>query len=192
MENSKEKIIYINFNATIGQEETRAFMEFCMSVIHEHNPDAFYFLFASPGGDVDSGIVLYNFLKSLPQKIVMHNIGSVDSIGIVVFLAGDERYASPHTSFLFHPIDHTPEESKLDLKKLEEIESKIKKDEDKICSIVCSDTDISEDEMRQFFEQGEEKSEGFAKDRKLLHAIQPIQINKKDIFLNFYFKKEKH
>jgi ATP-dependent protease ClpP protease subunit len=59
------------------------------------------------GGDFDSGITLYRFLKSLPVEVkCMHNYNCVDSAGILVFCAGIERYASPNTSFLFHPISY--------------------------------------------------------------------------------------
>ena len=34
----------------------------------------------------------------------MHNIGSIDSIANVIFLAGQKRYAAPNSSFLFHGI----------------------------------------------------------------------------------------
>ncbi len=51
----------------------------------------FYFLISSPGGSVNDGIVLYNFIKALPAKIIMHNIGVIDSIATVIFLAANER-----------------------------------------------------------------------------------------------------
>jgi ATP-dependent protease ClpP protease subunit len=31
-------------------------------------------------------------------------VGNVDSIGNVIFLAGQERYACPHTTFMFHGV----------------------------------------------------------------------------------------
>ena len=37
----------------------------------------------------------------------MHNVGQVDSSANVIFLAADERYASPHTTFLFHGMNYT-------------------------------------------------------------------------------------
>jgi ATP-dependent protease ClpP protease subunit len=41
-------------------------------ILAKHHPQELYFLFASTGGHVNSGIVLYNFLRSLPIKITMH------------------------------------------------------------------------------------------------------------------------
>ncbi len=51
--------------------------------------------------------MLYHFLHSLPVPVITHNIGSVESIGIVVFLAGERRFACPHSRFLIHPLHWT-------------------------------------------------------------------------------------
>jgi len=53
---------------------------------------------------VRDGVTLYNFIRSLPVKTIMHNIGIIDSIANVVFLAANERYANPSSSFLFHGV----------------------------------------------------------------------------------------
>ena len=49
------------------------------------------FYFCVHRGAVSYGIVLYNFLKALPVEIVMHNTGSVDSIGTVIFACQFKR-----------------------------------------------------------------------------------------------------
>lgn len=59
-------------------------------------------LFSSGGGAVDEGFALYTFLRALPVKLTMHAIGNVDSIALVVFLAGEHRFCSPNATFLFH------------------------------------------------------------------------------------------
>src|SRR5438045_924707 len=59
-------------------------------------------LFSSSGGLVDEGFALHNFLRALPVKLTMHAIGYVDSMALVVFLAGEIRFCSPDATFLFH------------------------------------------------------------------------------------------
>jgi Clp protease len=56
--------------------------------------DNFYVLL-KPGGSIQSGIALYNFLRAIPATVTTHNVGNVDSIGNAVFLAADERLACP-------------------------------------------------------------------------------------------------
>jgi ATP-dependent Clp protease, protease subunit len=58
----------------------------------------------SPGGNVVSGIAIYNTMLAMPYPITTHNIGNVDSISNVVFLGATERYACPASTFMFHGV----------------------------------------------------------------------------------------
>jgi ATP-dependent Clp protease protease subunit len=62
-----------------------------------------YLTLSSPGGYVADGVFLYNHIRGLPLAVDMHNIGSVSSIAVVVFLAARRRYAARHAAFLIHP-----------------------------------------------------------------------------------------
>ena len=94
-------IAYFMFSAPIDQSSEQALMATCHEMINK-KISTIYLMISTPGGAVVSGINLYNFLRALPIRLITHNMGSVDSIGTVVFLAGSERYASPHTTFMFH------------------------------------------------------------------------------------------
>lgn len=59
---------------------------------------------STEGGNMTAGFALYFFLKSLPLPLVTHNVGSVESVGVPIFLAGNRRYACPGTRFLIHPL----------------------------------------------------------------------------------------
>jgi ATP-dependent Clp protease protease subunit len=59
---------------------------------------------STEGGNMTAGFALYFFLKSLPLPLTTHNVGSVESVGVVIFLAGHTRYACPGTRFLVHPL----------------------------------------------------------------------------------------
>lgn len=63
-----------------------------------------HLLLSTPGGSVHDGISVYNLLKGLPISVNTYNFGSVDSIGVVMFCAGQNRYSVPHARFLLHPV----------------------------------------------------------------------------------------
>ena len=63
-----------------------------------------HLLLSSPGGSVFHGLSLYNFLKGAPFDVYTYNFGSVDSIGVVMFCAGDRRFCVPHARFLIHGV----------------------------------------------------------------------------------------
>jgi ATP-dependent protease ClpP protease subunit len=88
---------YINFHAGINQFTAQNFM----TVIGQKMAagiDDFYILFSTPGGEVPSGMTVYNFLRAIPATVTMHNIGNVDSIGNAIFLAANTRLACPHST----------------------------------------------------------------------------------------------
>jgi len=58
---------------------------------------------ATMGGECSYGFTMYNFLLSLEIPVHTHNLGTVESMGNIVFLAGQRRTACQHSKFLFHP-----------------------------------------------------------------------------------------
>ncbi len=61
-----------------------------------------HILIQSNGGYVSDGICLYNYLSKLPIRICTYNAGAVASIAVILFLAGEERYASDTARFMVH------------------------------------------------------------------------------------------
>ncbi|WP_459205683.1 ATP-dependent Clp protease proteolytic subunit [Pseudomonas sp. MLB6B] len=62
---------------------------------------------ATMGGECSYGFTLYNFLRSLPIPVHTHNLGTVESMGNILFLAGERRTACTYSKFLFHPFHWT-------------------------------------------------------------------------------------
>lgn len=143
--------IFINFFGEINLPNVQNLMGILLQISGQ-SPLSISFLLSSPGGDVSAGITLYNFLKSLTTKLIIYNMGSIDSIATVIFLAGDERFACPHSTFLFHGTTcGISANQALSLSTVREIESKIEKDEEKIAGIIASNTNITEDEIKELF-----------------------------------------
>lgn len=67
----------------------------------------FVILIASPGGDVLSGLMAYNYLKGLPIELTTFNIGNVDSSAGLIYCAGTKRYAVPESRFVIHEVSLT-------------------------------------------------------------------------------------
>jgi ATP-dependent protease ClpP protease subunit len=54
------------------------------------------------GGSPFSAISLYNFIKSIPQKTTVYNMGQVASAGVPFFLSFQTRIGVPDCSFMIH------------------------------------------------------------------------------------------
>jgi len=68
----------------------------------EDGVETAHILLQSNGGYVSDGLCLYNYLRNLPIKIVMYNGGAVASIAVILYLSGEERYASETARFMVH------------------------------------------------------------------------------------------
>jgi len=63
-----------------------------------------HLMISSTGGNVFYGSNLFSHLRRLPIKISTYNISTVQSIGVTLFCAGDERYCVPEANFMIHPV----------------------------------------------------------------------------------------
>ena len=170
---------YINYFDQIDATRAKALMSICTDIITQRKPDELYFLFSSPGGSVQAGITLYNFLRSLPAKVIMHNTGSIDSIATVIFLAGEERYASHSSSFLFHGVQaNFPANTGLTLHQIRERASGLAEDENKIARVITERSTIKDKEIRKLFSEGESKNPDFALENGFITSICDVEIPK--------------
>jgi len=64
---------------------------------------------SSPGGNVHSGIYVYNHMMALPLRIIAYNTGTVASIAVAIFVGANERYCSRHGVFMIHPTSFQPQ-----------------------------------------------------------------------------------
>ena len=82
-------------------------------------------LLSSEGGDLIAGFTAYNFLRSLPIPVETINMGSVESIAVVLYLAGEKRTALSGTKFLIHNFFGSFPSSQVDYLRLAERSSSL-------------------------------------------------------------------
>jgi len=111
----------------------------------------FVILLSTQGGDVGSGITAYNYLKAIPKPVTVstHNIGRVDSIGVIVYCAGSKRMGVPQARFLIHTVKSMGEGlGSMDEKLLEERLKTLKVDSENIARVVAANSNKSLSEVR--------------------------------------------
>jgi len=149
-----------------------------ISALPEHTHTV-YLLFSTIGGSVCHGFAIYYFLRALPYKIITHNIGNVDSIGNIIFLAGEERYSTKHSLFLCHRVKVEHRMRMLDLSIAQERLNGIEKDEERIREIFRTHTRISDEDLNSFFDIGEYKTAEMALQSGMIHDIRNLPCLKK-------------
>jgi len=169
-------MIYIKFSSPINPQTAQGLMNFLSQQINSGQKE-FYFLFASQGGSVNDGIVLHNFIRALPAKVIMHNIGAIDSIANVIFLAADERYCNPNSSFLFHGVGFDiVQPIRMDEKDLREKLAIIERDQKNISGIVAERTKLKESEVEEMFFRAKTKNPSEAREAGLVQDIKLANI----------------
>ncbi len=171
--------VYVSFSAEINPTTTEGLLKVCCE-LSTKGVKTLYLLISTPGGSVSNGINAYNVLKSLPCKVITHNVGTVDSIGNAVFLAGAERYANPEATFMFHGVGFDVKNMqmiRLEERNLIELLDAVRAEQKKIASIIRSRASFTDDaEIEHLFLKAATKNAEFAKDRGIIHDIREAKI----------------
>jgi len=169
-------LVYITFSAEIRQVQTETLLGAFANCSNAQVKQV-YLLFSTIGGQVINGFNLYNVMKGMPFELITHNVGSVNSVGNVVFLAGSKRYATPSATFMFHRVGFTSQNERFDINKLEETLSGLKNDEKRIGNVIAQHTSLKESEIAEFFKTGQTKDAAYAVDKGIIHEIRDINLS---------------
>lgn len=172
----KPSLVYINFSAEIIPHTTESLIATCANIANQ-GVKTIYLLLSTPGGSVMHGMTLYNVLRSLPVELITHNVGNVDSIGNVVFLAGKKRYACKNSTFMFHGVGfegggNVRFEEKLLRERLDSIAS----DQKRIGEVIAERSKISRDEVAKLFLEAKTQDATFAAGNGIVDEIRDVQI----------------
>lgn len=181
--------VYVSFSAEIVPQTAETLIT-VMGEQANKKVDEVYLMLSTPGGNVREGLNLYNVLKAFPFKLITHNVGTVDSIGNAVFLAGDERYACPHSSFMFHGVGLTFKgEQRLEEKILREKLDSIMQDQKSIGSIISERTNLDEQQILELFREARTKDADFALGVGIIHEIRDLQIPSGSPVISLVFQR---
>ena len=173
----KEEPFYLTFTGPIEDAPIAQLIQLLENTINQEGIKHLYLALNTPGGSVNAGITFYHYLKSLPIKVSTHNIGQVDSIGNVVFLAGEERLAASATSFLLHGITFRfSGNGQLSKGQLRELFSQIKQDESRIGTITLDRTKLKKKQLASFFNTGRSLSPTEAKNYGIVTGISEFEV----------------
>jgi ATP-dependent Clp protease protease subunit len=68
----------------------------------ESEEDPIYVYINTDGGDVTSGLAIYDIMRITPCPVITIVIGACHSAGLFILQGGDRRGATPHSSFFYH------------------------------------------------------------------------------------------
>ncbi len=90
-------------------ENMSEFVLRAITTLNDINHDPITIHLQTYGGGVYEGFAIYDVLRASVSPITVIASGKIASMGIVIFLAGTERIASPNTRFMIHSLSHGTE-----------------------------------------------------------------------------------
>ncbi len=130
---------WVQFFAPVNGESFGLLVNLLQSAVLD-GTERVHLLLSTPGGTVSYGLTLYALLRGLPIEVWTYNVGQVDSIGVVVYCAGNRRLAAPQTRFLLHGIRTSLERGIYTTEHLRELVTEMETDQRNICRVLAEAT----------------------------------------------------
>jgi ATP-dependent protease ClpP protease subunit len=183
------ELVYVSFSSDINPNTTEGLIN-AMVVCANALVQNVYLVMSTTGGSVIHGFNLYNVLKGMPFELSIHNAGSINSIGNVVFLAGTHRYATANATFMFHGVGFdAPPNQRLEEKFLREKLASITSDHNRIADTISKHTNLNKREIAKFFRETQTKDANFALNRGIIEEIRDVQLKRSCPIISLSFKR---
>lgn len=181
--------VYISFSAEIVPKTTETLIAVLADQANKH-VDEVYLMLSTPGGSVMHGFNLYNAMKAFPFNLITHNVGNVDSIGNIVFLAGKTRFACANSTFMFHGVGFdTMPGMRLEEKFLQERLDGILQDQRRMGSVIRSHTKLNDGQIQELFREARTKDADYALGVGIIHKIRDVEIPSGQPVISLVFQR---
>ena len=91
-------------NDAFASKITRALIK-----LSEISEDPIELYLSSEGGEVYAGVAIYDAIRACVCDVNIIASGQIMSAAFIIYLAGDQRTAAPHTSFMMHSVSYGAE-----------------------------------------------------------------------------------
>ena len=94
--------IWYTYTVVINPDLIAGVINWLSNQVYQGKATKLKFILSSSGGDIDSAIRLYDYLKALPFEVETIDFRQIDSAANVIFLAGTKRFAVKDCRFFLH------------------------------------------------------------------------------------------
>ena len=126
----------------------------------------------------------------MPFDLTIHNVGNVDSIGNVIFLAGTTRYAAANATFMFHGVGIDVQAPiRLEEQSLNDYLAIILSDQTKMGDIIADRSRIKREEIAELFRTQQTQTADWALQRGIIEDIRDFNIPPGSPVLSFVIQR---
>jgi ATP-dependent Clp protease, protease subunit len=171
-----QRAAYVHFTREINGDTAEALLDSVTGLAND-GVQRVVLCIASPGGWTAKATAAYNLLRALPISLVTYNIGEVASAANMLFLAGDERYACPHATFMLHPGSFTADAGKeFDAKIMRERIVSLDAHDERERLIVKQRTKLTAARVKKLVDERATLSASDALKAGIVHGVKPLKI----------------
>ncbi len=181
-------IVYVSFSADINSQTTESLLAVFADCANQ-GVQKVYLMLSTSGGNVMNGINLYNAMRAMPFELTIHNVGNVNSVGNVIFLAGEHRYACPHSTFMFHGVHWTFEAGSQNVRSLWEVLASLLADEERMGNIIAERTNLKAESIVGLFAEAQTKDATYAVSSGIIHGIRDVDIPQGSPLVTLVFQR---
>ncbi|MGB8478847.1 MAG: ATP-dependent Clp protease proteolytic subunit [Acidobacteriaceae bacterium] len=181
---------FISFTAEVVPQTAESLLNAVTGLVNQGFRDI-HLLVSTPGGIVALGITIYNVLRGLPIDLTTHNVGNVDSIGTVIYLAGEHRFTCPQATFMLHGVSFTsPVPAQFFEKTLKERLASIQADHERIKAIYNERAGIDPQRAEEIFLGENTMNATESVESGIAHGIRLVQIPAGSPVLQLIFNRQ--
>lgn len=131
----------IHFVASITPTSTFQLIDLASKAASARDATELHVHISSTGGSTENGFALYEFFQSLPIPVTMHNIANIESMAVIVYLAGSTRLAASTARFKIHSLHWNTPDSTVDHRRLREWTASLDNDAERYAELFDLETE---------------------------------------------------
>lgn len=167
----------IHLYGDINSERIKNVIHQIDDLCYEHPKNEIELYINSSGGCSSVGLAFYDYVKGLSKSglnLKTIALGNVNSMAIILLLAGTKRTAGQNVSFFFHEYARTFKDTTLSCSELITLGKDMTKSQEKYIDIIFKHTrkDISKKEIREILKEGKWIHSKEALKMGLIHKIE--------------------
>lgn len=116
------------------------------------DPNIFLYI-NSPGGDVDAGYSIYESLRMSGKRVITYATNNVYSCAVLIYLAGEYRFAHNHSSFMIHEPYHETGDDRMTSKNYSRNLNELNECIDNFFSLICSRCNLTMPKLKKFLQK---------------------------------------
>jgi ATP-dependent protease ClpP protease subunit len=167
---------FFGFNGMIDRKAVEQLVLMCGDA-NVHGFKEVTLCLSSLGGILVDAYYAYNMLEALPLKLITYNVSTIQSAANMLYLCGDERYATPGSTFFFHQtaFDAVPGQRVTEALATERLKA-IQLEDARTAEIIANKTAQPIESVRQWQNTERLMSTDDAIQHGLLHEVRPLVI----------------